>query len=121
MSHINQWWKGTGGKIIIAMKNVLLSAYSEISVFSVPDKVADNLEKYCLEFCDNWLRKSPNAAKYRLKMNGMTVCCYSEKDFIDYLNQYVCDEPSKLIMTITGVYYKDKLPPKYASLPYFDF
>ena len=111
MSHINQWWKDTGGKILIAMKNVLLSADSEISVFSVPDKVADNLEIYCLEFCDNWLRKSPNAAKYRVKMNGMTV----------YLNQYVCDEPSKLITTITGVYDKDELPPKYTSLPYFNF
>lgn len=33
------------------MKNVLLSADSEISVFAVPDEVADNLEKYCLEFC----------------------------------------------------------------------
>ena len=28
------------------MKNVLLSADSEISVFAVPDDVADNLEKY---------------------------------------------------------------------------
>lgn len=32
------------------MKNVLLSADSAISLFSVPDKVADNLEKYCLDF-----------------------------------------------------------------------
>ena len=33
------------------MKNVLLSADGDISVFSVPDEVADHLEKYCLEFC----------------------------------------------------------------------
>ncbi len=30
------------------MKKVLLSADSEISVFAVPDEVADNLEKYCI-------------------------------------------------------------------------
>ena len=47
------------------MKNVLLSADSEISVFAVPDPVADHLEKYCLEFCRNWLHKSPDAEKYR--------------------------------------------------------
>lgn len=32
------------------MRNILLSADNEISVFSVPDEVADNLEEYCLEF-----------------------------------------------------------------------
>ena len=32
------------------MKYVLLSADGEISVFSVPDKVANNLQKYCLKF-----------------------------------------------------------------------
>lgn len=31
------------------MKEILLSADSEISVFGVPDEVADNLEHYCLE------------------------------------------------------------------------
>ncbi len=45
------------------MKNILLSADNEIGVFSVPDKVADNLEQYCLEFCCNWLHRSPKAAK----------------------------------------------------------
>lgn len=30
------------------MKNVLLSADNEISVFSVPNEVADNLQQYCL-------------------------------------------------------------------------
>lgn len=43
------------------MKKILLSADSEISVFKVPDKVADNLEKYCLEFCCDWLYNSPDA------------------------------------------------------------
>ena len=103
------------------MKNVLLSADSEISVFAVPDPVADHLEKYCLEFCRNWLHKSPDAEKYRTKMGGMVVVRFHEKDFIDYLNQYVCDEPSALIATLTDVYDQDNLPQEYIGLPYFNF
>ena len=103
------------------MKNVLLSADSEISVFSVPDEVADNLEKYCSEFCCDWLHKSPDAAKYRVKMGSMIGVCFSEKDFIDYLNQYVCDEQSVLIKTLAGVYAEDELPKEYIGLPYFNF
>lgn len=103
------------------MKNVLLSADSEISVFAVPDPVADHLEKYCLEFCRNWLHKSPDAEKYRTKMGGMVVVRFHEKDFIDYLNQYVCDEPSALIATLTDVYDQDNLPQEYIGLPHFNF
>lgn len=103
------------------MKNVLLSADNEISVFSVPNEVADNLEPYCLEFCSNWLHNSPEAAKYRVKMGNMIGVCYSEKDFIDYLNQYVCDEQSRLITTFVDVYDKNMLPQEYVRLPYFNF
>lgn len=103
------------------MKNVLLSADNEISVFSVPNEVADNLEQYCLEFCSNWLHKSPEAAKYRVEMGNMIGVCYSEKDFIDYLNQYICDEQSRLITTFVDVYDKNILPQEYVRLPYFNF
>lgn len=103
------------------MKNILLSADSEISVFSVPDEVADNLEQYCLEFCCNWLHKSPSAAKYRVKMGNMIVVQYDEKDFIDYLNQYVCNKRSTLITTFADVFCEDELPKEYAGLPYFNF
>lgn len=103
------------------MKNVLLSADNEISVFSVPDKVADNLEKYCLDFCCVWLRESPDASKYRVQMGDTVGVCYSEKDFINYLNQYICDEQSILITTLTDVYSEKELPKEYTGLPYFNF
>ena len=104
------------------MKRVLLSADNEISIFAVPDEVADNLEHYCLEFCSNWLHKSPNAARYRVKMGTVTGVRYNEKDFIDYLNQYICDEQSSLITTLADVYsYDSKIPEEYAGLPYFNF
>ena len=103
------------------MKKVLLSADGEISVFSVPDEIADNLERYCGEFCRRWLHESPDAAKYRVKMGGVTGVCYNEKDFIEYLNQYICDEPSVLIKTLADVYVGDQLPEEYRGLPYFNF
>jgi len=103
------------------MKKVLLSADSKISVFAVPDKVADNLRQYCLEFCQDWLYNSPNADKYRVKMGDMIGVRFNEKDFIDYLNQYICDEQSILITTLANVYVGDKLPDEYVELPYFNF
>ncbi len=53
---------------------------------------------------------------------GSTVgVCYSEKDFIDYLNQYICDEQSMLIATLADVFGEDSLPKEYIGLPYFNF
>lgn len=103
------------------MKQVLLSADSEIRVFAVPDEVADHLEAYCLEFCCNWLHQSPDAAKYRVKMGGMTVARYTEMDFIMYLNQFICGEPSVWIATLAGVYAENDVPQAYRGLPYFNF
>ena len=65
------------------MKNILLSADGEISVFTVPDEVAGNLEQYCLHFCCDWLYESLDAAKYRVEMGGEVGVSYCEKDFID--------------------------------------
>ena len=103
------------------MKKVLLSADGEISVYSVPDEVADNLERYCLEFCTNWLCNSPDATRYRVKMGNQTALSYSEKDFIDYLNQYICDTRSVLIETLAGVYCTYEIPKQYTGMPYFNF
>lgn len=103
------------------MKKVLLSADGNISVFAVPDKVADNLRQYCLEFCCEWLYKSPDAAGYRVEMNGVTGVCYTEKDFIAWLNKYICEEESILITTLDDVYVGDRLPGEYVGLPYFNF
>ncbi len=103
------------------MKNVLLSADSEISVYSVPDKVADNLEKYCIEFSCNWLHNSPDAAKYRVKRGNLVCVCYTECDFIDYLNEYVCREQSFLVEKLDRTYDPREVPLKYAHLPWFNF
>lgn len=59
--------------------------------------------------------------KYRIKMENSIGVCYSDKDFIDYLNQYICDETSVFILTLTDVYDEKHLPEEYKELPYFNF
>ena len=60
------------------MKQVVLSADGDSVVYSVPDVVADKLEKYCLEFCTKWIRTGSEAKKYR--MNGGV--CYDQTDLL---------------------------------------
>lgn len=102
----------------IAMKKVILSADGDSTIYLIPDLVADNLEKYCLEFCDNWLRHSPQAAKYR---TGDCVC-YSEADFIDYLNKYMFpNERSVAVKNLGWTGLGEELPEEFRELPYFNF
>jgi hypothetical protein len=100
------------------MKKVILSADGDSIVYLVPDDVADNLEEYCLEFCSNWLRYSPDAEKYR--KDG--ILCYTERDFIDYLNAYVFPEcESKIVENLGWTNLGDNLPERYKNYPYFNF
>ena len=48
------------------MKKVVISADGDRKVYFVPDAVADNLEKYCMEFCTIWLWKSLHAKNIEL-------------------------------------------------------
>ena len=102
------------------MKKILLRADREISVVSVPDEVEENLETYCMAFCD-WLRKGPDAACYRVKMGNVTCVRYDEKDFIRYLNQTVCRGKAALVATLPADLDRKRLPEEYADLPYFNF
>ena len=61
------------------MKYVLLSADGEISVFSVPDKVANNLQKYCLEFCCNWLYQALKQQSFVSKWAIQSVYAMTKK------------------------------------------
>jgi hypothetical protein len=101
------------------LKFVLLSADSAPSVYAVPDIVAENLSEYCMEFCAKWLRTSEHALKYR---NPEGVCCYDEKDFVDYLNEWIFpSEPTVLIETLSEVSVQSEIPEKYRDLQWFNF
>ena len=101
-----------------SMKKVILSADGDSILYSVPDAVADNLEEYCLEFCSDWLRNSPDAERYRV---GKAVC-YTEADFIEYLNTYVFpDRESKMIKNLGWTDLGKNLPEEYRNIPYYNF
>ncbi len=100
------------------MKEIILSADGDSVVYLVPDAVADNLKKYCIQFCDRWLRTSPKAKKYRV--NG--GLCYDEADFIEYLNAYVFpDEQSVLVKNLGWTELGKNLPDESRNHPYFNF
>ncbi len=100
------------------MKNVLLSADGNIKVYSVPDIVADNLNKYCLRFTD-WVKKNPE--KCLVEKN--IVLAFDETDFIEYLNsRFFPQEPSVYVETLkfADISYKE-WPKEYKKMPWFNF
>ena len=100
------------------MKEVILSADGDSFVYRVPDDVAENLSDYCIEFCDRWMKTSPEARKYKIR-GGY---CFDQSDFIDYLNRYVFpDERSVLVKNLGDTNLGKKLPAAYKNHPYFNF
>ncbi|MBO5219896.1 MAG: hypothetical protein J6C52_10725 [Clostridia bacterium] len=103
------------------MKHVILSADGPSCVYAVPDMVADNLEACCMEFCTDWLKNAPEAAKYRVMRSGGVVYCYDERAFIEYLNLMFPDERSVLVEDLGWTAFEENLPEKYKHFPYFNF
>ena len=102
------------------MREILLSADGDISLYLVPDEAAENLREYCLEFCE-WLHKSPDAKQFYFKTGKKSYVYYPEEAFIEYLNKYVFDERSRYIKTLKRIRSDYSLPKKYKDLPYFNF
>lgn len=102
------------------VKEVLLSHDAKVLMYCVPDPVAEDLEKYCLDFACHWIWENPNGAKLLQNVRGMTVAVYGAPDFIDYLNQWVFPEQqSSLIRQLD--YYIHELPEEYQKYPQFNF
>ena len=100
------------------MKPIVISADGNRKVYLVPDKVADNLSKYCIRFCTKWLPRNPHAKKYRI--HGML--CYNEEDFIAYLNTWAFpNEPSVFVENLGWIDFQEKLPAPYTDCPQFNF
>lgn len=100
------------------MKEVIISADRDSVVYLVPDAVADDLRKFCILFCDKWMKNSPDAKKYRI--NG--AYCYNEADFIAYLNEYIFPEQKSVFVKNLGWTNLGKnLPLEYQGYPYFNF
>lgn len=102
------------------MKEVILSSDNEAKIYLVLDEVANNLEKYCLDFAKNWLWKSPHAAKYRKESKGYTVVSYDAVDFIDYLNKWIFPMQPSILVRGLGCYHYE-IPKEYTNYPQFNF
>lgn len=108
------------------MKKVLLGSTYNCDVYLVPDQVAKNLEKYCMEYCE-WLNgTSPEAEKLRKKRRP----CPDEEEFVEiYLNrQKFPNEKSVFVESLGSRDYRSpniafdyKDNPEYNTLPYFYF
>ena len=99
------------------MKEVILSAGGPSAIYIVPDAVAENLHDYCIEFCCNWLIKSPFAAKHR---RG-NVLCYNEQDFIEYLNEYIFPQEKSVLVQKLGFMTAKEQRQRYRDVPSFNF
>ncbi len=99
------------------MQNVILSADSERYLYSVPDKVAQNLEKYCQHFQCVWLPNSIDAKKIIKNRNR-----YNETHFILYLNTFVFpDEQSIKVKNLGWIDFEKSLPEEYKNIPCYNF
>ena len=102
------------------MKEVILSHDDKVSIYLVPNEVADHLQEYCWEFAANWIWKNPNGRKLQKEIGGIQVAVYGASDFIDYLNQWVFPkQQSKLVEQLD--YYDYELPETYRDYPQYNF
>lgn len=103
------------------MKEVILSHDSEATIYLVPDKVADNLDKYCWDFAANWVWHGPENAKFLHEIgNGQIGAIFDSLDFIDYLNKWAFpDQQSKLVKGLDC--YDYEIPEEYISYPKYNF
>lgn len=101
------------------MKKVLLSADRDVFIYSVPDKVADNLDEYCLQY-EQWWTKNPEAEKYYTKKYG-GFWTYLPEDFIEYMGWTFPNEPFVLIEILDGKMPYGEWPEEYKKMPWFNF
>lgn len=97
------------------MKYVLLSTDGPVSLYEVPDKIAKDLTKHCVEFL-NWVHYGPEAKRFK---KGYIP----EKEFIDYLNSVVNPNyiyRSRFIKTLATTE-EDKLRILEEAEPYKDY
>lgn len=102
------------------MQYILLSTDGPISLYEVPEEIAKELTKYCIEFL-KWAENGPEAKRFKKGYRP-------EQEFINYINNVVnknCIYKSQLIKTIANTD-EEKLQAlevtePYKDYPYFNF
>lgn len=95
------------------MKYILLSTDGPISLYEVPDHIANSLTEYCIEFC-SWVQDGPKAKKFR---KGY----FPEEDFIKFLNTVVNPRYPHKSRWLKMFGDWNEVPKEYKDLPYFNF
>ena len=99
------------------MKEIILSADGPSSVYLVPDEVVENLPKYIGDFRD-WMVNAHEALKYR--QDG--CLCFTERDFIDYLNTQVFPgKPSVFVKNLGYINPWEEVPEEYKGCIHYNF
>ena len=103
------------------MKEVVLSADGDLSLYLVPADVADNLAAVANEFAFNYVWHGEKSGKF-LKLCGEQYgAVFDETDFIEYLNTVLYpDKPSKKLKTFKAADDED-VPEEYRKYPYYNF
>ena len=99
----------------MTMKSVILSADGDRVLYSVPDAVGENLDRFCMEFV-YWMQRTPAGKKYWVGRGWM----YDQEDFIDWLNEVRFPEEASRKLAVLGDW-NSELPEEYSSIPYFNF
>ena len=103
------------------MKKVLLSHDGKMKMYLVPDEVADNLKKYCMDFGFNWILNDPNAQKLRVTTpSGEIGYMFGAQDFIDYLNDFIFPSQKSTLVAEMD-FYDYEIPEEYKDIPWFNF
>lgn len=105
------------------MKEVILSADGDLYLYSVPSDVADNLDRVCNEFANQYVWHGPRNAEFLRFVGGQYVACYGVDDFIEYLNEYLYPEMKAVKIKTIGDFdcFADGVPEGYQNTPWFNF
>lgn len=99
------------------MKQIILSADGECGLYLVPDEVVENLPKYIGDFRD-WMINGAEASKFR--QNG--CLCFTEEDFIEYLNHQVFPAtPSVFVKNLGFINPWEAVPEEYKRCIHYNF
>ncbi|MBQ2989503.1 MAG: hypothetical protein IJD59_10400 [Clostridia bacterium] len=103
------------------MKEVVLSADGDPSLYLVPAEVADHLATVANEFASEYVWHGEKSGRFLTLCGEQYVACYTEEDFIEYLNTVLYpDKPSKKLKTFEASDDGD-VPEEYRKYPYYNF
>ncbi len=103
------------------MKEVILSADGELSLYLVPADVADNLATVANEFAFNYVWHGEKSGKFLRLCGEQYGAVFDETDFIEYLNTVLYpDKPSIKLKTFQAAD-DEEVPEEYRKYPYYNF